>query len=220
MKLIKLKCPSCGSNLEINKELKSFTCNYCGTTSLVDDEVIKVEHRIVGTKKKERIEALEALVEDKRYDVALKKAEKLTEDYPQESRVWLALLKILTEDFTKEFNNLDHYLMRRNTKWTWWKVFEFYKKYEKDKNKLEEISTLYDSFNHKYYLEKYESSEEFKTKKRKEEKRKDFKLKILVSICVCLIVFGTMIIEDYLIVSIAMYITVIMIIYLRIILKK
>ncbi len=220
MKLVKLKCPSCGSNLEINKELKAFTCNYCGTTTMVDDEIIKVEHRIVGTKKKERIEALEALVDDKRYDVALKKAEKLSEDYPQESRIWLALLRTLTEDFTRKFSNADYYLMTRKTKWTWEKVFDFYTKYEKDKNKLREINMLYDSFKHKYFLEKYESSDEFKTKKRKEEKRKDFKLKTLVSLCVCLIVFGTIIIEDYLMVSIAMYITVIMIIYLSIILKK
>lgn len=39
MQLIKTKCPNCGAELEINAELKQATCNYCGSTFLIDDEV-------------------------------------------------------------------------------------------------------------------------------------------------------------------------------------
>ena len=44
MKLVKLECPNCKSVLEVNEEMKKFTCNYCGTTTLLDDEVIRVKH--------------------------------------------------------------------------------------------------------------------------------------------------------------------------------
>ena len=51
MKLIKLKCPSCGANLKVDREKKKFICNYCRTESLLDDEVIKIEHTIVDKNK-------------------------------------------------------------------------------------------------------------------------------------------------------------------------
>jgi len=37
MKLIKLKCESCGAVLKVNEDLKKISCNYCGSEFLVDD---------------------------------------------------------------------------------------------------------------------------------------------------------------------------------------
>lgn len=41
MQLITLKCPTCNANIEVNSELTQGTCNYCGATFLIDDEVKK-----------------------------------------------------------------------------------------------------------------------------------------------------------------------------------
>lgn len=46
MKLIDLKCPSCGADLKVNEELHRCTCNYCGHEILIDDE--KKEVKITG----------------------------------------------------------------------------------------------------------------------------------------------------------------------------
>lgn len=32
MKVVKLKCPECNANLEVNSDLENITCNYCGAT--------------------------------------------------------------------------------------------------------------------------------------------------------------------------------------------
>lgn len=39
MKLVSIKCPSCNAPLEVNEELKTCTCNYCGMQIFVDDEI-------------------------------------------------------------------------------------------------------------------------------------------------------------------------------------
>ena len=37
MKLVKLKCESCGAMLKVNEDLKKVCCNYCGAEFLIDD---------------------------------------------------------------------------------------------------------------------------------------------------------------------------------------
>ncbi len=41
MQLVTLKCPTCNANIQVNSELTQGTCNYCGATFLIDDEVKK-----------------------------------------------------------------------------------------------------------------------------------------------------------------------------------
>lgn len=36
MELVKVKCPECGANIEINSKLDTATCNYCGTSFAVN----------------------------------------------------------------------------------------------------------------------------------------------------------------------------------------
>ena len=43
MKLISLKCPDCGANLEIDPERSFCFCQYCGHKILVDDEIKRSE---------------------------------------------------------------------------------------------------------------------------------------------------------------------------------
>lgn len=56
MRLVKLNCPNCGANLEIEDNKKELYCKYCRTTSLLDDEVIRVEHTFVDEHAKEKLE--------------------------------------------------------------------------------------------------------------------------------------------------------------------
>ena len=53
MKLITLKCPGCGATLDVNKELETATCNYCGKKIMVEDENCSKEERIIKTIGKE-----------------------------------------------------------------------------------------------------------------------------------------------------------------------
>ena len=43
MKLIDLRCSSCGAIMKANPELKKVICNYCGNEMLIDDESRKIE---------------------------------------------------------------------------------------------------------------------------------------------------------------------------------
>lgn len=56
MKLIKMVCPSCGAKLDVDGDKKEFVCEYCHTTTLLDDGVIRVEHKIVDENSKEKLE--------------------------------------------------------------------------------------------------------------------------------------------------------------------
>lgn len=44
MKLIELKCKSCGANLKANEEQKSITCQYCKAKFKLDDEVQHIKY--------------------------------------------------------------------------------------------------------------------------------------------------------------------------------
>ena len=54
MKLVDLKCPSCGAKLRVNSELEEATCNYCGSKFLVEDENETKEERIIKAIGKEK----------------------------------------------------------------------------------------------------------------------------------------------------------------------
>lgn len=43
MKLISLKCPDCGANLDVDAERSFCFCQYCGHKILIDDEVRRSE---------------------------------------------------------------------------------------------------------------------------------------------------------------------------------
>lgn len=44
MKIISTNCPYCGASLPIDKDKSSFSCNYCGNTFLLDDEVQHIKY--------------------------------------------------------------------------------------------------------------------------------------------------------------------------------
>ena len=57
MKLVAVKCPNCGANLECEEGMQKVFCKYCGTPVILDDESvnINVNHRIVDEAEVERV---------------------------------------------------------------------------------------------------------------------------------------------------------------------
>ena len=72
MKLIKLTCPFCNANLELEQERKSYYCSYCGKKILLDDEVTRYEFisidesRIAEANAEEAIRLKELQLEEKK----------------------------------------------------------------------------------------------------------------------------------------------------------
>ena len=81
MKLVSLKCPSCGAKLEVNESLKKFTCNYCDTTTMLDDESIVIKN--VHSKLDNEMLELEELFENGNYKKSNEMAFSLLKKYPQ-----------------------------------------------------------------------------------------------------------------------------------------
>ena len=42
MKLVSTACPNCGAKLQLNTDLRQASCDYCGHSFLIDDEVKRV----------------------------------------------------------------------------------------------------------------------------------------------------------------------------------
>ena len=49
MTLEPAKCPSCGANIEVNKDLEKTICQYCGTTVLIKDAIQKYQVELTGS---------------------------------------------------------------------------------------------------------------------------------------------------------------------------
>lgn len=108
VKLVPAKCPSCGADIEVNKNLEKTICQFCGTTVLVDDAIAKIKVEVSGKVKvsdvkdysdklviaKKHIKAgkyynakevLETILEDDEYNIeALKEYITLLLDYKLE----------------------------------------------------------------------------------------------------------------------------------------
>lgn len=83
MELVKVKCPECGANLEVNQELDEILCNYCGTKVLIDDEAAKIT-RIEKAKLQSRKNIYEQEMHEKR--------EKNKAQWKEAGRAWLVVL--------------------------------------------------------------------------------------------------------------------------------
>lgn len=44
MKIVSMVCPTCGASLQVDVDQKNLTCNYCGNSLYVEDEVRHVQH--------------------------------------------------------------------------------------------------------------------------------------------------------------------------------
>ena len=149
MKLLQLKCPSCGSKIEVSDALEKFTCNFCGLTTLIDKEILKVEHTIKSGEKDELFKKIDAYVKLGEFKKAEVLCDELKEKYVYDPSIWLFLIQVYTNNFADDcvfdINTIFGYL-------------EKYRKLESDidlrDKKVEEIS--------KYiYFAKHKNSQKF-----------------------------------------------------------
>lgn len=81
MKLLTLKCPNCGSSLEIENGIDIFFCKYCGHKIMLEDqspEAINAKVSIKGMEHKERLVDKEH--EQERYKLMMKEKQKKHDD--------------------------------------------------------------------------------------------------------------------------------------------
>ena len=75
MRIIQLKCPSCGSSLQVEDGLETFFCQYCGQRIILADQdeyIVKAKVDLEAMKHEERMYQME-IEETKRKDKDLKK---------------------------------------------------------------------------------------------------------------------------------------------------
>ena len=161
MKLIKLICPNCGANLEITTDNKEFTCLYCKTPILLDEEIIKVEHTIASSELTEKIKVANThLYEFEDYHKAYEAYKRLSEDYPYEPIVWWELITSITQNFTKNNFYDGDFSVNINKSVFIKKCDEYFDKYlkvEKDEIRKEENYQKYYEYIEKIKQEKVEN---------------------------------------------------------------
>ena len=108
MKLVQLKCPSCGSELNVMKNSNKAKCEFCGITTIIDDEKIVVEHQIKNNN-------LDIMYENsfiylnklKKYDEAKSLFMRLSEIRPGDPNVWEGIIRAETRDFDESFIDVE-----------------------------------------------------------------------------------------------------------------
>lgn len=178
MKLIKLKCSNCGANLETEEKNKKIKCQYCNATTIIDDEVIKIEHKIINDvlDRKQR-NAAAFLYKLKKYNEAKKLYLELSEETPEDPTVYKGIILSETENFTRTFNTkentnvLDLELLSSS-----YKTYKLLENNEEFKNKYED------------YFEKYTLAMQQKQNKDKDDRNFGYILTIVIIICIALII--------------------------------
>lgn len=121
MKLVETKCPNCGSSIEVEKRKKKVNCEYCGTSFVVDDDVIEVKHLMAGeiSEEQEFINAETNLNKLKNYDEAYEIYLSLSKRYVDNPEIWIGLLRSITKDFTYKYGSTDFKKLYQS----YWKSF-------------------------------------------------------------------------------------------------
>lgn len=198
MKLISLKCPSCGAKLEVNGDLDEYTCNYCGVTTLLDDEIITVKH--VESKFNTEFENVNDYYKNGNYLKAYNLAIDLLEEYPKNKKLRDIFYKCkveLSESLAKEIITKDYDTVPGN----------YVNKKHEVLNDLEELNNISDGLSNNYVDEALKRLVELE-KKYDNEAKDDYEFTskmgcligiIVLSLPVLFIILSTLIaaIEDF-----------------------
>lgn len=182
MKIIKLICSNCGAKLKIESDKKEYTCEYCNTINILDDEIIRVEHSFNDKQKEEKFKIANTYLEDfENYEEAYEAYERLSIEYPYEPKVWIQLIRAKTKKYQSidemdisDFILCDEYMKKYLT----------LEKNEKQKIKNEKE---YETYKNKYLeiMKKLKEDEQIE----QEKMEKNFKRAIII----CLIIICSII---------------------------
>ncbi|MBO7364349.1 MAG: hypothetical protein J6U26_03350, partial [Lachnospiraceae bacterium] len=102
MELIRMKCPSCDANLEVDSEREFFFCSYCGCRIMVHDtDMVNARVRIKEMEHEERMQQNEH--EQERYMAASKSwLEKRREAKAEATRLALEERRLALEEQEKK----------------------------------------------------------------------------------------------------------------------
>ena len=93
MNLVPVKCSTCGANVEVDQYTKSFTCSFCGATTIIEKNPYSSSYH------DESLEKAELLINNQQnYLEAKNKYSYMTSSYPDDPRVWIGLIRCYTRD--------------------------------------------------------------------------------------------------------------------------
>ena len=144
MKLVSVKCPSCGAVVEVDEYSRSFQCKHCGVSTVIEKDSYNTNYN------DERLQKIELMIrEHKNYKDAKSKFKFMIDSDPRDPRPWLGLVRCLTCDFTEKL-----YISPENFPPIWLDRMEeninyYFSKYEQLENKQETLQSI------KGYLDEY-----------------------------------------------------------------
>ena len=115
MRLVPARCEACDAFLEVDKSLKYARCNYCGAQYLVEDAIQYYNITILGNDRPGlspsaeltvemimKLNSAEATLDIGKFDEAVRKFRELSEEIPQDYRVWWGLIRSLSRKLWAE----------------------------------------------------------------------------------------------------------------------
>ena len=110
IKLTPAKCPSCGANIEVDRNLDKTICQYCRTTIMIEEAVEKYKIEISGKIEVDGIATVNAsliranqLMQDKEYDKANKLFKQILSKDPTNAEAWWG--RYLCEEYFASYYN-------------------------------------------------------------------------------------------------------------------
>ncbi len=185
MKIIKLICSNCGAKLKVESDNKEYTCEYCNTVNILDDEIIRVEHSFNDKQKEEKFKIANTYLEDfENYEEAYDAYERLSKEYPYDPKVWIQLIRAKTKKYQSidEMDTSDFILCN-----------EYMKKYlalEKNEKQKIQNEKEYETYKNEYLeiMKKLREDEQIEQEKMKKNFKKDI-IVCLIIICSIILVF-------------------------------
>lgn len=181
MKVVQLKCPSCGSSIEIEEDKKKTRCSYCHNQVMIDEEIIKVEHKIIDNEFEKKLKKANTFLKEfEEYGKAQNAFEELIDEYPYESEGWYGLILSITQNYERK-----HLLSEELNKVK--KYIEKYKKIEKNEKLLKKRLSEFDLF-----LKKEQKQDSFKSERTTEISLEKSKInyKIIAIVFIAFVVVG------------------------------
>ena len=115
--LVPAKCPNCGAQLELDDNMKRAECNFCKSTIIVDDAIVKYKIEISGEVKVDGIVGQEELLKNAeakmkigKYGEAYNDYKNYWNKYPSDEKGYLSYLHLIMYDENIKKDNYDLFL--------------------------------------------------------------------------------------------------------------